>query len=84
MLYCTHFVNSVEVSAMSVIADEVERLVPSSDSWPLVRGLIIGVAIGAAVAGAFVLARALQQRRAARREQGRPPAPPLGAEASPL
>ena len=54
---------------MSVIEDEVDRLVPSSDDWPLVRGLLLGAAIGATVAGALLLTRALRARRSARRDE---------------
>lgn len=72
---------------MTAIAAEVERLVPSTDDWPLTRGLLVGVALGAAAAGLFVLAKSIQARRMARRLPPRyqpPPAPPLAGEASPL
>jgi hypothetical protein len=69
---------------MSAIEDEVEGLVSSSDDWPLMRGLLLGIAIGATVAGAIMLTQALRARRASRRGPSLPPGPPLGAEPSPL
>lgn len=69
---------------MSAIADEVGRLVPLEDEWPLLRGLLLGLAVGATVAGVLVLGRELRSRRAARRARGLPPAPAPGAEPSPL
>ncbi len=67
---------------MSAIAEEVGRLVPLEDEWPLLRGLLLGLAVGAIVAGALVIGRELRSRRAAQRERGLPPMP--GPEASPL
>jgi uncharacterized integral membrane protein len=72
---------------MTAITAEVERLVPSTDDWPLMRGLLVGVAVGAAAAGLFVAVKIIQERRAARRIPPRyqpPPTPPLAGEASPL
>lgn len=69
---------------MSAMTAEVERLVPSSDDWPLMRGLIIGAAIGAAAVGLYFLGRSLEARRRERSRPIPPPAPPPGPEASPL
>ncbi|HMQ33530.1 MAG TPA: hypothetical protein PKD53_22555 [Chloroflexaceae bacterium] len=69
---------------MSAIAEEVGRLVPLEDEWPLLRGLLLGLAVGATVAGVFMLGRELRARRAARRAGGLPPAPLPGVEPSPL
>lgn len=72
---------------MTAISSEVERLVPPSGDWPLLRGLLVGALVGATVAGVLILTQTIQSRRGPRRAPpgpDLPPIPPLGAEPSPL
>ncbi len=66
---------------MTAITDEIERLGTASDSWPMVRGLLVGALVGVTVAGVVVLALTVQARRSAHRQ--RPTPPPLGTEPTP-
>ncbi len=73
---------------MSRIAQDVERLVPRANEWPLIRGVLVGIVIGAAAAGLVILGQTLAERRLTR-QQGPTPPPPAapgqdGATGSPL
>lgn len=66
---------------MSRIAQDVERLVPRTREWPLIRGVLVGMMLGAAAAGLVILGQRLAERRQTR-QQGpiRPPRPAPGQE----
>ncbi|MGB9634321.1 MAG: hypothetical protein ACPL8I_13380 [Chloroflexaceae bacterium] len=66
---------------MSTIAEDVARLIPEADEWPLLRGMLVGFVLGAAAAGLVVLGQRLAERRAVRTYlPPAPPAPPPPAE----
>jgi hypothetical protein len=72
---------------MSTIAEDVARLIPEADEWPLLRGMLVGFILGAAAAGLVVLGQRLAEHRAVRMYL--PPAPPeppspADGEGSPL
>ncbi len=60
---------------MAAINQDVALVVPETDAWPLLRGVLIGVAVGATVTGLIIVGRLLYTRRAARRRNS----PPGGA-----
>ncbi|MCS6880633.1 MAG: hypothetical protein RMK84_16370 [Oscillochloridaceae bacterium] len=72
---------------MSTIAEDVARLIPEVDEWPLLRGILVGFVLGAAAGGLVVLGQRLAERQVVRRYLPPPPpapSPPTEGEGSPL
>ena len=52
---------------MSLIEQDVERLLPASESWSLLDGLLLGAVIGATGAALVVIGQVMATRRLRRR-----------------